>query len=238
MLYETLRRAAPIPRGFSFDLSILRPYFTVFSNRIIQQPDHNKSPKRLTKDSRGPVTYLLLLLFPFNHNLWTFYQPDLFVPINGLLSYLLVQAIFIGRKHIVQREILSSNVNHRMMPFNAMEWSVLCSKVIFITFLLIVLFKIVAFFLDLQVSVVEMAIISLHKYFYLTIGTLITNLLCSGTTSNFILYAFRIYFYASVFLFMARAYKLILHGCGIRRISLYFLMGMVVCELLAVVYFM
>lgn len=218
MLYETLKRAAPL-RPITIDWSILRPYFSVFSNISAN-----------VKDTRGPLTYLLLLIFPFNHNLWTFYQPDLFVPINGFMSYLLVQGILMGHSRI-------SYQSHMKYGLHVNDWSVLFSKVLILSTILIFMYKTVSFFLDLQLSLIELIIISFHKYFYLTIGCLLTRLLAHGPFySNLIYYPFILYFYTSLFLFKARAYKLILHGCGIRRISLYFLIGMVICEMVSVYY--
>lgn len=234
MLYETLKRAVPI-RPMSIDWSILRPYFSVFSN-----VHRNSLSGKNVKDSRGPLTYLLLLIFPFNHNLWTFYQPDLFVPINGLMSYLLVKGILLGHSRVTWESGFHKNINQydkNQIKYNMYinDWSVLFSKVIIISIILIFFYKTISFFLDLQLSLIELAIISFHKYFYLTIGCLLIRLLAHNSFySKMIYFPFILYFYTTIFLFMARAYKLVLHGCGIRRISLYFLIGMVLCEMVSV----
>lgn len=155
-------------------------------------------------------SYLILLIYPFNHNLWTLYQPDLYVPLTLTLTYFLINAIDISNNTLFTIKLTKILISH---------------------ILLTIIIQFITYFLSINLTLINLLILSLHKYIYL----FIVSFLSLFIPSYFLISLINIYIYACMFIYLSRAYKLILHGCGINRKTLYFLMAIVLTDILFVI---
>ncbi|KAF7683946.1 Protein transport protein yif1 [Astathelohania contejeani] len=182
----------------------LRPYFNVTTNHILRK--------------------ILLILFPFNHKDWhsrnqqviienerlSINDPELYLPIMGFLTYILVVGINLG---------LSNRFTPEMLGIRF-------TRAVFLEMISLALVKLAGYFLDSN----DMGVfdfLSFSGYKFIIIILLI--LLCKIKYIGIFL---KLYFYSAFFFFLSRGLKGFIIGGGSNRTKkVYFLFFTVLVEI-------
>ncbi|EOB12505.1 Protein transport protein yif1 [Nosema bombycis CQ1] len=153
---------------------------------------------------------ILLIIFPYNTSIWESHDssianPDLYIPLSSLATYILLKCFFFGLQNAFQPEKIG----------------ILFTRTVFLEIFLFFITSISTYILGIKTGYIESICYSGYKYF-----VILCIHLCGIRWIKFI---FRIYMYVSFFFFLSRCLKkTVLGESSLNRTrKIYFLFGYV-----------
>lgn len=158
---------------------------------------------------------IALMFFPFSNAEWTgedengLSRPELYIPVMGFVSYILVRALYLGLDG----------------KFSPEKLGIVFSRCMFLEMFCICFIKVSGYFVD--VSLHSLDIVAYNGYKYVSI------LLLSLCRMRYVRIVFSLYLYVGFFFFLSRSLKrqIISGDCVNRTVKIYYLFSIVLVQM-------
>lgn len=162
------------------------------------------------------INKIVLILFPYLKSQWDMddnriNKPDLYIPMMSLFTFIIVKSMYLGLKSLFTPEHIG----------------LIFTRLMFFEIVLLFIFKIITFVLNIKLKILDIICFSGYKYFIVLIFQILPR-------SKIINLPIKIYGYVSFFFFSSRSLK----NCFVYEFSsdktkkLYFLFGFVLIQTL------